>query len=530
MNLLIDPVISVMLKGGGSCRVCLPKLFELAARDEIIDFPVLRPHQFPAWHLALVQLAVLAVLAQGGDPPAEEEGWRIALRALTPEHAEDEPWTLVVDDWSKPGFLQAPLDDERDRSHYKRTIDTADGLDVLITSKNHDVKGARMAQPTAEEWLYALLTLQTTEGFLGAGNYGIVRMNGGFASRPMLRIAPTGLGPGGQWLRDVTALLQMQNQWQVHARELGVGTRAPHHELLWLLPWNGERSLSLAHLHPLAVEICRRVRLAKTTEGRLIAMVAGSKVARLDGKSAQGVVGDPWIPIDLRDANTGAKAFTATSEGFSYRRMVSLLDQDEYRPALLQKPTAAEGRTGASMTLTAAALVRGQGKTEGFHQRHIVWGPKTLPLIANAEARFLNRAKTFVKAAADATGKVLRPAVIQLVDGSSEPDWRKPGNDTLAKPWVQRLDGRIDAIFFNVLDTSFQENDDESAASARWHRCLAREARKVFEQAVIALPRKSEGRHLGHARARNLLESALRKQFPSLGDRPSQKENPDVPN
>lgn len=528
MNLLTDPVISLTLKDGRGCRTHLPEVLWRLSRDEIADFPALRSHQYPAWHAFLVQLAMLAILAAGdGDDefPDDAEGWRQRLRALTADYPNDEPWCLAVDDWQLPAFLQPPLANDSDAGDYKRTIRTADGLDILITSKNHDLKGARMARASPEEWLYALLALQTQEGFLGAGNYGIARMNGGFASRPMLRIAPAGLGVGGQWLRDVNALRQQQDTWRAHARALGVGTRQPVHGLLWLLPWDGQQGLSLAHLDPLAVEICRRVRLAHA-DGQWSAKLATSKVARVDAREAQGVVGDPWIPIDLRDAKGGPKAFTATAEGFGYKRMVALLDQEQYRPALLQQPTREEMRAGAAMIMTATALVRGKGKTEGFHQRRIVWGPKSLPGLGKADTRFIARAKSFLNAAASATGKVLRPALIQLVDGSAEPNWRKPGNTTVTQPWIERLDQRIDAEFFQVLDASFQANDDEAAASARWSRCLAGMVRQVFELAVTALPRKGEGRHLGHARARNLLESALRKQFPSLVDVPKHQGDP----
>jgi CRISPR system Cascade subunit CasA len=48
-----------------------------------------------------------------------------------------------------------------------------------------------MTVATPEHWFYALLTLQTMQGFLGAGNYGISRMNGGFASRPSVGLAPS---------------------------------------------------------------------------------------------------------------------------------------------------------------------------------------------------------------------------------------------------------------------------------------------------------------------------------------------------
>lgn len=41
---------------------------------------------------------------------------------------------------------------------------------------------------------------------MGAGNYGISRMNGGFASRPALGVVPYG-NWGKRWLRDVNVLL-----------------------------------------------------------------------------------------------------------------------------------------------------------------------------------------------------------------------------------------------------------------------------------------------------------------------------------
>jgi CRISPR system Cascade subunit CasA len=61
---------------------------------------------------------------------------------------------------------------------------------MLVTAKNHDVKAARLTEAGIDDWLFALVTLQTMEGIGGRNNYGVSRMNGGFANRPGFSIAP----------------------------------------------------------------------------------------------------------------------------------------------------------------------------------------------------------------------------------------------------------------------------------------------------------------------------------------------------
>lgn len=516
LNLLKDSIISVRLANGGEQRVSLPEVFLLAQQDAIVDFPMLRPHQVPAWYMFLVQLAVMALEATGGSLPKDASGWRDALRALTADFPDDEPWCLVVDDREFPAFLQPPLNVATARGDYKRRIPTPDALDVLLTSKNHDLKGERMGHAEAEEWLYALINLQTMEGFLGAGNYGIARMNGGFGSRPMLRIAPAALGFGGQWLRDVQALLPAKARWRGQADALGVGIKEPLVRLLWLQPWDGDTSLSLAHFHPLAIEVCRRVRLQLREDGSIQAIGASSKVARVNAKDSKGMVGDPWMPIDLRDAKAGPKAFTPAADAFSYRRMAQLLDSRLFTPSFLQQPTSEEKRSSAPLQLTAAALTRGQGKTEGFHQRRILLGPQAVRAMADEEQRLAKRAALFVTLAAEGSGKVLRPAIIQLLDGKVDPDWKKPVYEVLARPPLAALDANIDSHFFRELDASFEAGEDDYAAQTRWEQVLARLIREQFERAARSLPRKGEGRYLAEARARNRLEGGLYRSYLSL--------------
>ena len=131
-NLLTEPLIGTD-RGSHS----LPGLMAAMARGEVASFPALRPHQRPAWHMFLVQLGVLALSSRGLDElPDDEDVWRAALRSLTTDFPDDEPWHLVVEDRPKPAFLQPP-----DPGGLKwSTVATPDALDMLITARNHDLK------------------------------------------------------------------------------------------------------------------------------------------------------------------------------------------------------------------------------------------------------------------------------------------------------------------------------------------------------------------------------------------------------
>ena len=102
---------------------------------------------------------------------------------------DDEPWRLVVDDRSKPAFLQPPVPKD---VTLNKDVATPDALDLLITARNHDLKQAIARRADPEDWIFALVSLQTGEGYGGgSGGYqGIARMNGGWSSRPMMALAP----------------------------------------------------------------------------------------------------------------------------------------------------------------------------------------------------------------------------------------------------------------------------------------------------------------------------------------------------
>lgn len=471
-------------------------VFAALARGEADSFPALRPHQREPWHAFCAQVAAIALIRSGeGELPAGENDWRQLLLGLTPEWPEGEAWSLVVEDWSKPALLQPATAAVSNRTEYKNTLYSPDELDMLVTAKNHDVKLARMADARAEDWLFALVTLQTFEGFLGAGNYGISRMNGGFASRMSLGVRPGGSAAAG-FVRDVERLLVLSDKDSEWRHGL---------PLLWLEPWDGTVSLSFEKLDTLYVEICRRIRLTRTGE-RVGALAAGSKVARVAAGELKGRTGDPWAPVK----GDGSASVTATAAGFGYRQITRLLNQQETRRPMLAE--LAENDAGEGLTIVAAALVRGQGKTEGLHRRVIP--------ISRYVSGFMNR-RTYLDTmgrvaelrAADA-GKArtaLRRALLSLLQGG--PEQVRLDDDAggrKADPWCSQFDRLVDRNFFDEPFWS-QVAGDPGPHRAPWRERLSDMARCVFGEAAQAAPRSNVRRLRAHVRARSYLDAQLHR-------------------
>ena len=72
----------------------------------------------------------------------DEDEWAGRLRSLTKDFPNDEPWCMVVEDLSKPAFMQTPVP-EGDLDIYKNSYTIPDEIDTLIVAKNHDVKALR---------------------------------------------------------------------------------------------------------------------------------------------------------------------------------------------------------------------------------------------------------------------------------------------------------------------------------------------------------------------------------------------------
>ena len=202
-----------------------------------------------------------------------------------------------------------------------------------MTSKNHDLKSAVGRNGHADDWMFALITLQTMEGFLGAGNYGISRMNGGLGSRPAVSLAPMG-GLGAHVRRDMNILAENRSAMLSEFPLSDTGQM-----LLWAVPWNGTKgeALMFDQLDPFYIEVCRRVRLRRDT-GRISAIRATSKGTRIAAKDLKGRTGDPWTPIQAD------KSLTLGPGGFTYKRVREYLASPKWKRPILLTPTG--GREG----------------------------------------------------------------------------------------------------------------------------------------------------------------------------------------
>ena len=112
---------------------------------------------------------------------------------------------------------------------------TPDELDILVTSKNHDLKSSVASRAAPGDWLFAPGDAADYGGFGGAGNYGVSRMNGGFGSRPAFTLAPVE-GLGAHLRMDIVTLLDQMGSLarEFPMRPGGIG-------LVWTVPWDGSR-------------------------------------------------------------------------------------------------------------------------------------------------------------------------------------------------------------------------------------------------------------------------------------------------
>jgi len=510
-NFLIDAIIRARLASGEIKCFSLPALYASLLRDEIESFPALRPHQRHVWHAFLVQVGALALFgASEAEPGADEAHWRQMLRGLTAMWPDDSPWCLVAP-LDRPALLQPPVP-EGSLTGFN-AIATPDELDMLVTSKNHDLKSSVAGEGQAEDWFFALLSLQTQEGFLGAGNYGISRMNGGFANRPGLGLTPLG-GPGARVRRDMAVLRDTRNDLLK-----GDGSGFPETGglgLVWLVPWDGATSLSFYKLDPWYVEICRRIRI-ENIGTRLQAKGKGTKATRIEAKALSGVTGDSWAPLVLEKDKR--KAFSVSGSGFGYRRMVQLLfDAKTIAPPPMQRIAATDAAEG--LEVIARGTARGQGKTEGFHERRV-------PVSAWIKQGWSTRAGDPVAEIANArvenAGEVARSVrfgLSLLVEPDRQQGERmKPQTEKAIQPWLDRFDLAIDRAFFSEMEREVLVLGDEAAAQVerdKWLRALHTQGRDLIEDAAASLARGGMRRLRAIVRAKGAFSGLFYKAFSRL--------------
>ena len=510
-NLLVEPCITT----ANNAPCTLPGVLAALVRDEVDSFTALRPHQVMFWHMFCVQLGALALYKAGiAEIPQNEVRWCELLRGLTPDYPNDEPWSLIVGNWSKPAFLQPPVPEGFE---LKSEMATPDALDLLITSRNHDLKRAIARQGVMEDWLFALVTLQTGEGYNGTGNYGIARMNGGSSSRPMQCLAPLcsdvakdmSIRAGLWFQRDVKVMLRARSSGMVESNLCFDETNGK--TLLWIDAWPNDSQFQLHDLDPWFIEVCRRVRL-KLNCGTIAAVGGNSKHTRINAKAQNGAIGDPWAPVHKTDN----KSLTLGTDGdFGYKKTVELLLSGDWKKPLLGNFN--EELDKGTLAVVLSAMSRGNSKTEGLKVRIIPLDGEVSRVLGPSQEKIHQLARTqsdeiswFEKALRDA-----------LVLAAAQGEQNRINRDLYAyayKP-VKSLDRYADEIFFEHLWARFEAQQSGKDALIREETAFAKKLWKrtqfIFESALPTMPCSSLFRPRAEVRARRALKSKeLRCNFP----------------
>jgi CRISPR system Cascade subunit CasA len=416
------------------------------------------------------------------------------LLALSPDDPDGAAWCLVSPP-DRPALLQAAVVGGN-ISQWKSVAFSADEIDMLVTSKNHDIKVSRARRSQPEDWLFALLSLQTQEGFLGAGNYGISRMNGGFASKPGIGVAPVGLH-GSRWARDISALLAQRERT---AEERGLQAEDGL-ALVWLAPWDGLGSLSFSKLDPFYIEICRRIRL-QSLGGAISSIGTGSKAARIAAKELNGLTGDAWTPIDVE----GRKALTITANGFNYKLVSELIFGGKYQSAVAHNLI--QPADGKGLVFIAQGMTRGQGKTEGYHERQVPISPKVRNQLVTCQKASLARLATQRIAIIGEIRKLLWIALAVLFASGKSGD-SSDGNKAKASKFSEPFEIAEDVRFFDDLNEEI-EAANPTEQRLQWLLGLVDRAEAILKLAFDAGPRNGVQKYRAQSAALSRFHGGLR--------------------
>lgn len=454
MNLLEDPVLSVEAPDRRLGK-SLPQVYNLLFEDRIESFERLQAHQRQAWHSFLAQLGAVAL--EGQSVPSSADGWRELLLQLAPREA----WSMHTEDLSKPAFMQPPVPEESISDWDARGLNTAD---VPKISRNHAIKARRSGAPNPEDWVYVLVNQNLTSYYAGRGNYGTVRINGGYAARPFM-----GTTPSLRWGPHLESDIRKLAGW----RPTGIGFeyKAQVTPLLWTEPPAEEKSdrFDVEELHPLFIDCPKRFRFDGTDMRETT-----NACQRIEGVS-KGVTGDPWAPLD-----GGSKVLNPDQRHFGYRKLSQILFTGDYvRPPLM------DGETGY---LVFQAVTGEQGNRPRCMRRVIpypypsddVFGPET-PVAEEAKAR--------LERAGDVAG-LLAAAMGELFDDQDRVN-------ALVETFHDRVDGR----FFDRLFEA-RELTDTAELRTFWDTLLFEIASDIFDQAknqATAVGEKSRWQCLGEA-------------------------------
>lgn len=280
--------------------------------------------------------------------------------------------------------------------------------------------------------------------------------------------------------------------------------------------------MKLSELDPFFIEVSRSIRLV-WREGRIAARTSTELAPRIDAKAYNGVLGDPWIPINRNDQKKGESALTVGTSGFTTELLRNLIFEDGFRLMPMQRP---EHET-TPCQFTASALIRGQGTTDGFRTVSIQIPGLLSALIFQSGPQRERLATISKQALADASelqNRALKPAVLSLLQaGTDRIDFDKREASIWWLQSARRYSDVWGEAFFPWLWQVAELADDEDAAQ-HWHGDLTKAALLSLDDALSRYPGRNGRRFRARVRAENIFYRNLYRVFPGL------KENVDDAN
>lgn len=509
-NLLTDPIIRFTTRDLVERRGSLPEVYGFLMKDEVESFTALRHYQVHSWHAFLCQLGRMALDRAGFElAPLNPRVWAEVLANMTTKFPRHEPWQLMVQDITKPAFMQPPPGDEDTFAQYKKVLPTPDNMDMMVTAKNHSFKMTIASEASPDDWMFALISEQTMDGVIGLHLRAISRMNGGRSNRPAFSMAPLDGGPGARVRRDINALREfLPNIAREHPEYPKEGGLA----LLWLETWEGreEEVLSKEHLDPLYIEVCRRIRLTRRPDGTTVALRATAREQRVAFMS--GLTGDPWAPVDRR--KNDVRSITIPSPPLTLETTIDLLAHEEIDHPHLLTPTRAEVEAGEPMQIIGRIFCRGQGKTLGYHERSITARPALVRALRDRTSQEYARFSDISQARKDIARSVrstLQNAAQTFMSGGNGRSTDQQHKDISYKAG-DRLLAEIAETFFIDLQDELEAQDESQAAQARmeWMGRLSSRARTILQEEMLHLRCPSTMRYKATFAANRYFEGILR--------------------
>ena len=227
------------------------------------------------------------------------------------------------------------------------------------------------------------------------------------------------------------------------------------------------------------------------------------------------MTGDPWTPVNKKEG----KSLTLPAGGFTYRRIVDYLTSGDYEQPVLLRPTRDERADRQDMLIVARAMVRGQGKTEGYYERRIPLRHRAVRALGPAAgAESLGDMSRKRINEIQVVQRILSHAIQTFVARGRSENIRREDR-RLARPWLDQLDAAVNANFFDALQTEFEARvEDRPEVRRLWLRGVVDKARLLIRDAAATLPCPAAYRYRARTAAEALFERRIRSPdgLPSL--------------